>query len=288
MKLVYLINTYKNENQLIRLINALKNDLVIIFVNIDKKFETNFNKEKILKSTDTDVKFIKNNIEVYWGGFTVVRSTFNALKEIYHSNTNFDYLTLLSGQDYPIKSSEYILKYFSVSNDVQYIDSFKIPSPLEWSHEKGGIERLEYYYDFDNKNLEWDYYLNLMKNNNIKRKLLDNTNFYGGSAWWTLSYECIEYIVKYIDNNYKFLNFFKYSKHPDEMIFNTIVMNSPFNKNVVNINLRYIEWILGISHPKILTIQDIDKLLTSDKLFARKFDISVDSQILDKLDEHIL
>jgi glycosyltransferase involved in cell wall biosynthesis len=53
--------------------------------------------------------------------------------------------------------------------------------------------------------------------------------------------------------------------------------------------LRYIEWNdLESGSPAILRKGDFGKLLSSPKLFARKFDIHVDVQVLDLIDEKLL
>ena len=70
------------------------------------------------------------------------------------------------------------------------------------------------------------------------------------------------------------------------MIFQTILHNSPHKVAIVNDNLVYTDWSAGGASPKVLTMGDADKLLSSDKLFARKFSVSADSEILDYLDKH--
>ena len=79
--------------------------------------------------------------------------------------------------------------------------------------------------------------------------------------------------------------FVKYTWAPDEYLIPTLVMNSPLRETVVADNYRYIDWSQGGSNPKILTVQDFEGLTKSDKLIARKFDIKIDTRILDMLDE---
>ena len=75
---------------------------------------------------------------------------------------------------------------------------------------------------------------------------------------------------------------------PDEFLIPTIVMNSPFRDSIINDNFYYIDWSRGGSNPKTLTAEDFDKLMSSDKLMARKFDTQTDAKILDLLDHHQL
>ena len=60
-------------------------------------------------------------------------------------------------------------------------------------------------------------------------------------------------------------------------------MNSKYKVSVINNNLRYIDWSEGNNSPKTLSIKDINQILKSDKLIARKFDIDIDKEILQTL-----
>lgn len=89
--------------------------------------------------------------------------------------------------------------------------------------------------------------------------------------------------------NPNFVNFFKYVDVPDEIFFQTIVMNSPYAQCVVNDNMRYIDWKdWDAGSPAVLGREDLGKLAASPKLFARKFDESVDPEVLELIDEKIL
>ncbi len=110
---------------------------------------------------------------------------------------------------------------------------------------------------------------------------------YGGenATWWTITSDCARYILKFIKENSKVRRFAKFTWASDEFLIPTIIMNSPFKDSVVQDNFRYIDWSLGGHNPKILTIADFEHMRNSKKLFARKFDPLVDSQVLDQIDK---
>lgn len=56
--------------------------------------------------------------------------------------------------------------------------------------------------------------------------------------------------------------------------------NSVFSKDMINNNLRYVDWSEGKVNPKTLPMEDAEKLKNSEKLFARKFNTEVDNKIL--------
>jgi Core-2/I-Branching enzyme len=76
-------------------------------------------------------------------------------------------------------------------------------------------------------------------------------------------------------------------KIPEEIFFQTVLMNSPFKNQIENDNLRYIIWQSPSRHPEILRKSDFSGCINSKKLFARKFDCTVDEEVLCMLDEAI-
>ena len=75
------------------------------YIHVDKKFD--INPHLFLKSIP-NVYFINNRIDVKWAGFSTVTATFECIKEIAATGVKYDYINFLSGQDYPIKSADYI------------------------------------------------------------------------------------------------------------------------------------------------------------------------------------
>jgi hypothetical protein len=75
---------------------------------------------------------------------------------------------------------------------------------------------------------------------------------------------------------------------PDEIFFQTILMNSPHAENIINDDLRYLDWKdRNSGSPAVLSKTDLSNLLVSQKLFARKFDVKVEPKILDLIDQLI-
>ena len=99
----------------------------------------------------------------------------------------------------------------------------------------------------------------------------------------------IEYINNFIRQNTKFVNFYHHVFIPDEMFFQTILMNSPFSNQVENNPIHYINWNpKRYPLPVVFGKEDFDAIKNSNKLFARKFDMNFDSEILDLIDNEIL
>jgi hypothetical protein len=85
------------------------------------------------------------------------------------------------------------------------------------------------------------------------------------------------------------VRFFKHVNVPDEHFFHTILLNSPLKDTVVNDDLRYLEWrdpdVAG--GPAVLRKDDYTKIMGAPELFARKFDVTQDPELLDMIDAAI-
>ena len=107
--------------------------------------------------------------------------------------------------------------------------------------------------------------------------------FYGG-GFWTLSMECVEYVFEFLQQNKDYIRFFDSVYIPDEIFFQTILLNSVLKERIVNDDLRYIDFSRHKGHPEILGKEDFNRFMNTRDLFARKFDITIDCEVLDMID----
>jgi hypothetical protein len=121
-----------------------------------------------------------------------------------------------------------------------------------------------------------------------KRKFPAGYTPHGGWAYWCLSREHAEYVHRFAQTHPAFVKFFRFTKSADEIFLPTVLLNSPFKGQIVNDDLRYVDWSSNDCTPRILRCADVPKLAASPKLFARKFDTTVDAAVLDLIDEQLL
>lgn len=291
--MAYLILAHQNPCQLRRLVGRLYNENTGIFIHLDKKVENRQVFYNLLNGLK-NVHFIEKQVPVCWGAFSMIEATLAGLSEVIRSNDSYDYINLLSGMDYPIKSNNDIFEFFNKNKNREFLYYRESPSPdLPF----GGIDRYEYYYNYDNNVTDKSMYEKEMKDRGIKRDFIPWFKPYHGTQWWSLTTRCAEYVLEQASQNLELMNFYRYTKFPDEQFFQTIIMNSGFAENVVNENLRYIDWSnqnlynrdwnTNPPHPKTLTVYDFKKLSYSTKLFARKFDEKTDKVVLDYIDNHL-
>ncbi len=283
MKISYIVLTHKYPEQIVRLIRKIADEDTSFFIHIDSRTGNDIYHELLEQlSSISNVYFLKR-YRCYWGNFNIVAATIEGIRQLVNSSIDFDYAILLSGQDYLIKTTSQIKEFLQRHRGKEFIESFALDSQNRWTHQDGCYQALNrvhhWHFRFRSKHL----YLT------IKRRFPTGFEPYGGSQWWCLSRECIQYINNFVINNPAFVNYFKYVFIPDENFFHTIVSNSPFKNCIVNDDLKYIDWENpNPTPPAILGKSDFHRLVNSPKLFARKFDITRDAEILDLIDQQIL
>jgi hypothetical protein len=270
---------HKEPEQIERLIKKFSLLPIDFYIHLDKKIKKNpFD----YLSRIPNVYFITRRIYVRWASYNFLNAIIHSFREVLESGVSYDFLSLMSGQDYPIKP---VSSYFqTLQNNIgRNFISFEDDGKW-WSH---AISRIHKYH-FTNFGFRGKYKLQFFIN-----ELLPNRKFplpytlYGGprAMCMTLSRDCAAYIVDFIKSNKKLRHFIRFTWGPDEFLVPTLIMNSKFRETVINDNFYYIDWTSGGPNPKILATEDFDLLISSDKLLARKFDIKKDSAILDMLDK---
>ena len=280
MKIAHLILAHTQPRQLERLIERLQHKNFYFFIHIDKKVSLDDFESLLAKD---HVYLVSERVKVGWGAFSIVEATINGFREIASSGLEIDYVNLLSGSDYPLKSPEFIHQFFTKNPDKNFMEYQSVNE--EW---KEAIPRLTKYhltnYSFPGRHMVQKWVNRLSPSRTMPRNLIA----VGRSQWFSITIDAVTYILEYLDKHVEVIPFFKFTWAPDEIIFQTIIYNSALRETLVNNNLRYIDWADGKPSPKVLGSEDFTSLMESDALFARKFDISRHPEILDSLDSVIL
>lgn len=270
-----LITAYKNFDYLIDLINYFDTSFNI-YIHIDKKNNPSKEIEEKICSTK-NVKFLSYRYKVNWGGINHLKACILLSNEALKDQSNL-YFHLITGQDHPIKPPHIYKKFLDSPKKRDYLLYFEMPTK-NWLD--GGMYRVEYYnfYDlFDAKKesgKKWIVKLrNIQKKLHFKRSISPKIpKLYGGRTYWTLTRNTLQYVIDFTKEQNYLMNRMKYTLCPEEIYFHTVIMNSEYSNNVVNDDLRYIDWDSGRGgYPAILDSSDLEAILLSNKLFARKFE----------------
>jgi hypothetical protein len=276
MKFAVLIITYTSPKQTKRLIASLNNGEFDFYIHLDEKINIETHRELF---SIPNVYFVDHRIDIKWGGYTTVEAALSGIRHIAASGIKYDFVNLVTGQDYPIKSATYISDFLrkNIGNEFILYKKFN----TEWVEAKSRIEN----YHFTELPFRGRHRLAFIVNYiTPKRKFPVNLELVGKETFWTLSLACAVYVMNYLDSHQKLRRFLRYTWGSDEFIFQTIIMGSPFKDKVVNNNYRYINWPEIGARPKVFVTEDFEKIMASDALFGRKFDINVDENILTLLD----
>jgi len=277
MKTAHLILTHKNPQQLERLIKALQHEHVDFYIHIDKKSDI---RPFTYLTEHKNVFFVKNRTSIYWAGWGTIQATINGFEEILPKK--YDYINVISGQDFPLKSADYIYQYLLERKGKEFITCESMDDP-GWN-----VGPRVRNYHLINWRIPGKFRLEKLLNKILpKRKFPFDYEIVGRANWFTLSHDAAEYILNFLEKHPVIVRYFKFCWGADEFLFSTILYNSHFKDRIVD-NLVYVDWSGPKSgHPKILGAEDFEKLKASDKLFARKMDMDKDSEIFTLLEKHI-
>jgi len=113
MRIAHIIMVHKSPDQLLRLINRLQHPNFDFYIHLDQKVDIeDFEGLRGLQQ----VYFVQNRVKCNWGGWSFTRAILGSMKEVLETNIKYDFLNLISGQDYPIYTSDEIYKFFSKKN----------------------------------------------------------------------------------------------------------------------------------------------------------------------------
>ena len=314
----YIILTYKLPDQMARLIRRLSDgDQTFFYIHVDRNFEMEpF--EQACRGIP-NVRFLtgSDRVHSYWGDFSTAQAALNAMRKIIEDRRT-GAVILLSGQDYPIRSNREIDAFLEKYADADFTVNFPLPSPDHWLYTHGGMDRLEHYHVslhrpgreieyvairpwcFSALNLKkclyvlrfrpdlaWKLPVYLFRRRSIPRAL----TYFGSETWWVMRVSSAAAILDFLDRNPKIVSYFREVAVPEEIFFASMLKSLPSTRDhVMNSSLRLICWDnADSSSPLLFDSSHKDRILEArkreDMLFARKFDQTVDSDILDWLDK---
>lgn len=277
--------THKNTYVLEKLLSLIDDNYNDIYIHVDKKCrDFNYNKyQQIVKKSK--VYFLSDRVDIKWGEYSQVDAELKLLS-CARKNKNYNYYHLLSGQDLPIKTVSEINDFLRMNKGKEFVDYrdlskedyFDIYNRVSVNH----IFVRRHNYNFCKRKILGlcDAIYGLFQKKVLKRDFViqKNINLNFGSQWFSITQYAADVLLQ---NQEEIKNTFRYSSVPDELFVPSTLSKN--NVSMVGDNMRYILFNDESGHPYTWKKSDFDKLIHSDKLFARKFDEHVDKEIIDKL-----
>lgn len=210
-----------------------------------------------------------------WGGYSLVDAELRGMAKLLKMNRSWTHYINLSGQDFPLKSQGYIRAFLRANPRRQYIRALdqEIVRP-------DTMNRISHMF------VEA---LGRMFRTGLPRAFLKDAKPYIGTQWKAVTRDFCHLAVN-DPSAERFKKFYRRSFIPDEGFFQTLMMNSRGRGEVMNDDLRTIDWVPDGDiklRPRTFVTTDALRLTLSADLFARKFDESEDAVIFDLLEAHL-
>jgi hypothetical protein len=276
MKQVILIHAHKDLDQLNTLVAQLCDEDFLLYVNLDRKSAID------PARVHPAATLVAPRVDVRWGGFSQVEATLNSLRQIVREVPVFDKVVFLSAQDFPLLPNDRLKQKLARVAGRELLDTTPI-GPGGWPVSF----RYQYFYREGGGRAER--LACALANRALRlagrtRQAPAGLALYGGSSWWALSRHCIAELLARIEREPAIVRFFRTVLCPDEMFFQTLVMNSRFRARVLSQNFRYIQWPAhGSRNPKVLDEADFERIRASNAHFCRKLDSRQSAGLLPRL-----
>lgn len=237
MKVTYIILAHNEPQFLKRIVECLSKEQANVLVHYDLKASRDDYSQLIEHfSEETNVEFI-SKVKGEWGKWSLVEATLEALNHIAQSDWSQDYVHLMSGVEYPIKSIE-SLSQFLGENNYDFIESVDF-TKKQWVRAGLEAERFQYFYpySYQKPSKVFDEFLELQKSIGVKRKPPLEIEPRLGSQWWTLRWSTCLSILSFLKKNPQVTEYFETTLIPDESFFQTMVAHLVPAKEIRGVQL---------------------------------------------------
>ena len=213
--------------------------------------------------------------DALWGGFSLVDAELRGMARLLEMDANWSHYINLSGQDFPLKSQNYIRKFFAANPGKQFIRALN--QAVERPDTMNRISHL--FVEEDGK----------LTATGVARPFLIGDTPFIGTQWKAVTRSFCDFVC-HDPSVERFKQFYRNSFIADESFFQTVIMNSGDQGIIMNDDLRMIDWVPDGDiklRPRNYIKSDLEQLVRSNDLFARKFDAEENDEVLTSLERHL-
>lgn len=272
------IMAHKNVEQLNILLHLLDHSQIDIYIHLDSK--SCINPQMDIEQPKFSTLIFVPRHDTRWGDISQVETEMELFRAVYNSGIHYQRVHLISGQDLPVKSVDYILEYFEKeeNKDKEFISVDDQPSE---------IRRLKYYW-LCTKHMRQRVVYKIIRHgalivqkvigvNRLKRLPLV---YMKGSNWVSLTCNAVDRLV---ESWPEYSKYFSKTVCSDEL-YKQMLLSDGGGQNEFSSkgNLRYAKFV-GAS-PEIIHADMVAKLVANpDILFVRKFDMIIGRDAVESL-----
>jgi len=275
-----LVTAYKDFDQLLALTRAFDSRFRL-FIHIDRKSRIHRVRPDILEELRglPTVRLVRSRYAVNWGGVNHLHAVLDLARAAFQDGHNVEFFHWITGQDYPVRSCDEFVSFFSENRHRSFLSWFLLPAEI-WRIEDGGFDRIAYYHLYD--------LLGMGKGDRYNKKFVELQRawgfrrrysarlprLHGGLGYWSLNRDAMNYVLHQTRSHPGLLIRLRHCFCAEELYVHTVLLNSPLAASVVNDDLRFVDWSSnrGGVHPAILDESDFETIQQSTAFFARKFD----------------
>jgi hypothetical protein len=296
----YVLMTYRNPAQLVRLARRLRTlspGCQIVVRHDARRIPLISAQTEALQGEGAAVHEYTSPIA--WGGWTMVDAQLRELRWL-REQAAPDYVSFLSGQDYPVTSLAAWEKRVAAQAPGLWGEIREVAYRPRWLRRGAGDHRarramyryrrlatsasprgvglLEPLVDAQRLPHSPDLFVGV-------RRPLGSLKLWWGLPWLTLSSRAADAVLD-ADRASSAKRILRHSLLPEESFIPTVVGNAP-ELEVAPAPLSYCRFPGHVWHPVTFTMDDLGELDSVAAPFARKFDDEVDSAVLDALDARV-
>jgi hypothetical protein len=203
MRIANIIIAHKNPDQLLDLINQFPSEYFHNWLHIDSRSNLHDFKHLLKLKNVT----LLPRRRVVWAGFSFIRVTVDAFQIIRKGNEKFSYFNLMSGLDFPVRSTLEFYEFLNSSYQSEKKEYFHIANiDKDWPAQ----HRYERYH-LNDWTIKGRYFTERIINSFVTKRKYFNGKLvpFGRSAWFTATTDFIDYSLTYFDKNPDYLRFLK-------------------------------------------------------------------------------
>jgi hypothetical protein len=313
-----MVTSYRSPDQVLRLIGTIRRGSpdAEILIHHDQ-FRTKLDAVEVSQAA-RGAHLVTSPAPLSWGDFSVVDMHWRCF-EWALERIDFDWLILLSEQDYPVRPLEDTEELLSKSDSDVFMDAYTVDASTTWPQALGYYR---YFYSYSavpgmaiahrfpvpwapahrrlrqrvvnrvnrrpGRLVRAETYPDGMPTRiGVRRRSTPYSDSFAcwvGNAWFALSRRAVAQVVSFIRAHPSYRKYYRWTIVPEESATASILLNSS-DLRVVARNLHFERWSNPYSgHPDVLCRDDLDGIMSSGMPFARKFDLGIDPGVLDVLD----
>jgi hypothetical protein len=303
---VYHVETHSNPRQIERLVTTINRwvpDAVIV-VNHDRRWESP--RQEVLRRAGAELVLVEGG----YGDMSHVKRLLQTVKWLRDDNVAFDWLSNLTGQDYPIRPLNAVHRELAASDADAFIQTFEVlnPETTHWGVARGRTRYTFQHHRFRRLTPKQQRILRPLQAVNVVQPWFRFTTstglafgvrkpapwnselvLRGGSFFATFGRRAVDAIYEFSQARPDVGDYLAHTIAPDEVYCQT-VLGSTFGRDLLVVDdcRRYFDFSEStFNHPLTFGTQDLPAVFASGADFARKFDEQANPGVLDAVDAHL-